>query len=37
MDALFGVSEEEKRALAGDAEKAAATAIEVSPDTHRHA
>lgn len=36
MDHLFGVSDEEKRAMAEDAEKSAATAIEVSPDTHRH-
>lgn len=36
MDHLFGVNDEEKRAMAEDAEKSAATAIEVSPDTHRH-
>jgi hypothetical protein len=30
MDALFGVSDEEKHALAADGEKAAAIKVEVS-------
>jgi hypothetical protein len=35
MDALFGVSDEEKHALAEDGEKSAATAIEVRESAHQ--